>query len=74
MPDKSEIDEVVAALWDVYRLRDASLGNTELSKRIADVAKKLAAHDTGVSKFGGIRKTVADAIAKTYLIRPLEQL
>lgn len=74
MPDKGEIQQVVDALWEVYRIRDEPIGNTEVARRIKQVAKDLAASDTNGTKYGGIRKNVADAIAKSYLKAPLDRL
>jgi len=74
MPDKDEVQQVVDALWEVYRIRDMPNGNTETIRRIKEVATNLAASDTGMGKFGGIRKTAADAITKAYLKSPLDHL
>ena len=74
MPDKDEVQQVVDALREVYRIRDMPIRNTETNRRIKEVAINLAASDTGMGKFGGIRKTVADAITKTYLNSPLDHL
>jgi hypothetical protein len=74
MPDKDEVQEVVDALWEVYQIRDKYLGNTEVIRRITEVAKNLAARDTRGTKFGGIRKNVAEAIARSYLNSDLDHL
>ena len=74
MPDKDEVQEVVDALWEVYRIRDEAHGNTEIARRIKEVAKNLAAKDEKGTKYGGIRKNVAEAITRSYLNAPLDHL
>ena len=39
MPDKDEVQEVVDALWQVYDIRNERLGNTEVARRITQLAK-----------------------------------
>lgn len=70
MPDKDEVQDVVDALWQVYHIRDENLGNTEIIRRITEVAQNLAARDTKGTRFGGIRKNVAEAITRSYLTHP----
>ena len=74
MPDKEEIKEVIDALWKVYGIRNECQGNTEVSRRIKEVAKTLAARDHRGTKFGGLRKNVAEAITRAYLNAPLDHL
>ena len=74
MPDKEEIQEVVDALWKVYDICNDCQGNTEVSRRLKEVAKTLAARDDRGTKFGGIRKNVAEAITRSYLNAPLGHL
>lgn len=74
MPDKDEVQEVVDALWAVYDIRNDCQENTEVIRRIKEVAKNLAARDDRGTKFGGIRKNVADAITRSYLNAPLDHL
>ena len=74
MPDKEEIQEVVDALWKVYEIRNDCQGKTEVIQRIKEVAKTLAARDDRGTKFGGIRKNVAEAITRSYLNAPLGHL
>ena len=74
MPDKEEVERVTQALWDVYHLRNECLGNTELKRRIVTLAKALAADDEGASKYGGVRRNVAEAITRAYLNAPLDHL
>ncbi len=74
MPDKEEVQEAVDAIWKVYDIRDECLGNTEVSRRIKEVAKTLASRDDKGTKLGGIRKNVAEAITRAYLNAPLDHL
>ncbi len=74
MPDRDEIQEVVDALWQVYNIRNECLGNTEVIRRITELAKNLAAHDDGAHKFGGLRRNIAEAITRSYLNAPLDHL
>ncbi len=74
MPDKDEIQEVIDALWKVYEIRNDCQRKTEVIQRIKEVAKTLAARDDRGTKFGGIRKNVAEAITKSYLNAPLGHL
>lgn len=74
MPDKDEVQQAVDALWKVYRIRNECNGNTQIIQHIKQVAKELAASDTKGGRFGGIRKTVADAITKAYINAPLDHL
>ena len=74
MPDKDEIEQVVKALWDVYDIRNVGPDNTTIIRRIEGVVKILGASDTANGKYGGIRRTIADAMAKTYLIRTLTEI
>ena len=74
MPDRDEIQEVVDALWQVYNIRNECLGNTEVIRRITEVAKNLGARDHRNTKFGGIRRNIAEAITRSYLNAPLDHL
>ncbi len=74
MPDRDEVQEVVDALWQVYNIRNECLGNTEVIRRITEVAKNLAARDHRNIKFGGIRRNIAEAITRSYLNAPLDHL
>ena len=74
MPDKDEVQEVVDALWQVYDIRNERLGNTEVARRITQLAKDLAARDNTGTKFGGIRRNIAEAITRAYLNAPLGHL
>ncbi len=74
MPDKDEVQEVVDALWQVYDIRNERLGNTEVARRITQLAKDLTACDNTGTKFGGIRRNIAEAITRAYLNAPLDHL
>ena len=74
MPDKEEIQEVIDALWKVYDIRNDCQGNTEVYRRIKEVAKTLAARDDRGTEFGGIRKNIAEAIMRSYLNASLDHL
>ena len=75
VPDKHEVDETIAALQQIYHLRRVeSHSEADLTILIEQVIVALANSDEGPGKYGGIRKTVADAMARTYLNRTLDDL
>ncbi len=71
MPDKERIQQAVDALWEIYEIRNSQDDSEQA--QIA-VIKALADLDDGPHRFGGIRKTVADAIARAFLNTTLEDV
>jgi hypothetical protein len=69
---EDEIEHAIAALQAVRLVRDYYGSGVESAKRVEEIAQMLAARDSKMGQFGGLRATIGDAICKAYLNQPLQ--
>lgn len=70
----NDVDRAIAALQAVQLARDSYGSGVEGCRRVKDICEMLAMGDAGHGQFGGLRKTVAEAISRAYLNADLKDV